>query len=125
MSTQINLIAQNKTARPVVAGVFNIVIGSFCVLGAIAIGTGALLFIHATGNTFGIMPAGAGVISLLICLPLIALGTLSIAGGICEVQRRMWGLALLGSIAAARISTVLGIVSIVLTAVSKNEFAQQ
>jgi hypothetical protein len=47
---------------------------------------------------------------------------LALVGGIFAVQRKMWGWALAGSIATALMSNVLGVVSIVLVAVSKPEF---
>jgi hypothetical protein len=123
MSTQINPTVINRTAKPVVAGIFNIVIGSFSILGALMIGIGALLFLPAGGNMFGGLPFNSEIIALLVPVPLIALGVLSIFGGICELQRRMWGWALAGSIAAACVSTAFGIASIVLTSISKREFA--
>jgi len=113
-----------KTAKPIVAGVFNIVVGAFCILGALSMGIGALFFIPVSGDMFGRIPFGAGLIFLLAAIPLIVLGVISIIGGIYNLQRRMWGWALAGSITTAITSNVLGIVSIVLTAISKNEFTQ-
>jgi hypothetical protein len=49
-------------------------------------------------------------------------GILAIVGGIYALQRKIWGLALAGSIAAFFPSWILGIAAIVLTALSKNEF---
>ena len=48
---------------------------------------------------------------------------LAIVGGIYALQRKIWGLALAGSIAAFFTpSWVLGVAAIVFTALSKNEF---
>jgi hypothetical protein len=58
-------------------------------------------------------------------MPAIAVGVLAVVGGIFAMQRRRWGWALVGSMAAAVIFHVLGIASIVLVAVSKNEFADR
>ncbi len=123
MSAQFNQITHH-TAKPVVAGIFNLIIGSGCVICALAIGLGALIFIPASGDLFGHIPLAAGFIVVIIAIPFLALGVLSIVGGIYSLQRRMWGWALAGSIAAAFLSTVFGIASIILTAVSRDEFAQ-
>jgi hypothetical protein len=48
---------------------------------------------------------------------------LAIAGGIFAIQRKRWGWALAGSIAAAINPLPLGIVAIVLVILSKNEFS--
>jgi hypothetical protein len=123
MSQQIDLVVR-PTAKPVVAGVFNIIIGGFCVLGALIMGIGALVFISAGGNMFGGIPVYAGFGILLIAILVIALGALSVIGGVMSLQRRTWGWALAGSIAAAFISTLFGLASIILIAISKDEFAK-
>ena len=110
MSAPINSIP-HQTARPVAAGIFNIVIGAFCVIGALVIALAALLFIPAGGNMIGNMPVYAGFGILLLVILIISLGALSIVSGIFSLQRRMWGWVLVGSIAAAFISTVFGIAS--------------
>jgi hypothetical protein len=110
-----------------VAGIFNIVIGSFCVLSALIIGFGLLLFLPVGRNVMGNVqvPAGLSVFTIIfITIPFIILGALSIVGGVYNLQRRMWGWALAGSITTAIISTMFGVASIVLTAISKDEFAR-
>lgn len=63
-----------------------------------------------------------------IAVPLAVFSILSIVGGIYVVQRKIWGLALAGSIAAIFASIPLlgglpvGITGTILTALSKNEF---
>jgi len=47
---------------------------------------------------------------------------LPLIGGIYAVQRRKWGLALAGSIAAIFGSTPLGIAAAIFTALAKDEF---
>ena len=123
MSQQINL-AVRPTAKPVVAGIINIIIGGFCVLGALIIGIGALVLIPAGGNMFGGIPVYAGFGILIIAILVIALGALSVIGGVMSLQRHAWGWALAGSIAAAFISTLFGLTSIILIAISKDEFAK-
>jgi hypothetical protein len=107
------------TARPVVAGVFNILVGgaSLLVLGGLGIAGFA-------GLASGGLPF-FGLLLPLIGLPAIAVGGLAVAGGVFALQRKRWGWALAGSIAAAVIFHLLGIAAIVLIAVSKDEFTDE
>jgi hypothetical protein len=119
MSTD-NYCPAKKTAMPVVAGIFNIVIGSFCLLGVLI-----LAIVTAVAAPFaGGLAIAPGLFVTLIAIPVLAIGVISLLGGIYGVQRRLWGWALAGSITTTLVSNVFGIVAIVLTAVSKNEFAQ-
>jgi hypothetical protein len=118
MSTQISPVI-NKTAKPVVAGVFNIIVGAGCLLGVLGIIIAALVVAPFSLD----IPFNMGFMFVLIAIPLAALGVISIIGGIYDLQRKMWGWALAGSITTAIASNALGIVAIVLTALSKNEFA--
>jgi hypothetical protein len=52
----------------------------------------------------------------------IILAILSLVGGIFALQRKMWGLALAGSIGAFLTAIILGIPAIILIALSKKEF---
>lgn len=108
MSTENNPQVR-KTAMPVVAGIFNIVIGSFCILGVLILTIVAIIALPFIA---------------LIAIPALAIGIISLLGGIYGVQRRFWGWALAGSITTTLVSNVFGIAAIVLTAVSKNEFVQ-
>jgi uncharacterized BrkB/YihY/UPF0761 family membrane protein len=117
MSAQVYPVTQ-KTAKPIVAGVFNILIGSFCMLGVLGLGIAAAVVVPVTNE----VPFSLPVLLIIIAMPLAILGILAIIGGVFELQRKMWGWALAGSIAAACASTALGIAAIVLTAVSRDEF---
>ena len=117
-----------KTWKPTTAGILNIISGA---VGLIAV---AGLFI-AIGITGGFYISGTEHIpefvpSLLtgIAVPLAICSILSLVGGIFAVQRKIWGLALAGSISAIFASIPLlgglpiGITATILTALSKNEF---
>jgi hypothetical protein len=117
MSAQV-ITPTPRTAKPIVAGVFDIVVGSICILGVLVLLVLGFVVTVDTGD-FVFNP---GFIFWLIALPLAALGVISIVGGVFSLQRKMWGWALAGSITTACMSTVLGVASIVLTAVSKDEF---
>jgi hypothetical protein len=110
------LTAQERpTAKPVVAGIFSIVIGGGALLGLSIVGILALV----VGSIA--LPV-VGLVLAIIGIPVLAVPALALIGGVYAVQRRSWGWALAGSIAAALMSNVLGVASIVLVAVSKNEF---
>jgi len=117
-------MAGKKTWMPTAAGILDIIAGSFVLLG------GFILLIFGTVGS-SIMPyfmpqmppVTAVVIFSSIAVPLILIAILAIVGGIYALQRKIWGLALAGSIAAFfSPSWVLGVAAIVFTALSKNEF---
>lgn len=58
-----------------------------------------------------------GIISLVF-------GIISLVGGIQAIRRKVWGLALAGSILAIPASAVLGILSIIFVSIGKQEFGQ-
>ena len=118
-----------KTGKPIAGGVINIVAGSLNILGFIGViiamavyptywtvsngyWAGSELWVDTFMLTFLWI---AAVVSLI-------LGVLPIIGGIYALQRKKWGLALAGSIAAIFGFTPLGIAATVLVAISKDEF---
>jgi len=109
--------AEKKTWMPTVAGILDIVAGGLSL---------SVLFLFAIGPMI-LMPLKAGTfafdLSLLpMIIPGIAIEALAIAGGIFAIQRRKWGWALAGSIAAAIMPAPLGITAIILLVLSRNEF---
>ena len=117
-----------KTWKPTLAGVLEIVSGA---VGLVAV-IGISIAIRVTENFYipGIENIPRFVPSLLtaITVPLVVFSLLSLAGGICALQRKLWGLALAGSISAIFCSIPLlgglpiGITATVLIAISKKEF---
>jgi hypothetical protein len=108
-------------------GILSIVSGT---LGLIAIA-----FLITFGATFGsdiardvlkslgFWQAGLPLkIIVFIAIPLIIINALAIIGGIYAIQRRVWGLALAGSICAILPSRLLGVPAIILIALSRKEF---
>ncbi len=110
-------MADNKTWMPTTAGILDIVSGGF---GLIC----ALMFIFMGGVMRFVpdVPTYLWPIFMALSVPLAIVGILAIVGGIYALQRKVWGLALAGSIAAFFPSWLLGIAAIVFTALSKNEF---
>lgn len=111
-----------KTWKPTAAGILDIISGACGLIG--------FLFLIVAAVASGLIPEMAGVplelvrgILIAVSIPMAIVSILALVGGIYALQRKVWGLALAGSIAAFVISAVLGIVAIILTAISKNEFA--
>ena len=120
-----------KTWKPVVAGVLNIVAGAFSILGFIGVIIGIIVFVPFFLSVgpgpvpeFGhwLVPGFIETILLIAAVFLLIVGILPIVGGIYALQRKKWGLALAGSIVATIGSAPLGIAATVFTALSKGEF---
>ena len=117
-----------KTWKPLVGGIIAITAGVFDLLAtlgltiAIAVlGTSELVVTEA--DIYPLTIAGLNAILGTIAVYLAIAGIFAIVGGIFSLQRKLWGLALAGSIAAVLPFWVFGITSIVFTAISKEEFA--
>ncbi len=112
-----------KTKKPTVAGIFNIITGALGILGAVSTFVGFGVVTGALGIPTGPIPGfvpgivlGTGIFTLIIAV-------LALIGGIFAVQRKRWGWALAGSIAAIFVFFFLGVPAVILAAISKNEFA--
>lgn len=102
-----------KTWKPTVAGILAIIAGALEVI----IG---LLFAAGVGILGGIF--GMGWLSVIFA-PLIIFGIIAIVGGIYALRRRIWGLALAGSICAlVGPWFILGVLAIIFVILGKGEF---
>jgi hypothetical protein len=117
-------MAKKKTWMPTTAGILDIVAGGLGIIAGMM-----LLIFGAIGSSFmpyfapQLPPAAVAAIFSSIAVPLILIAILAIVGGIYALKRKIWGLALAGSIAAFfNPWWYLGIAAIVFTALSKNEF---
>ena len=110
-------MAGKKTWMPTAAGILDIVAGSFGLITS-------LMFVFMGGIMRAVpdMPPFMGPVFMGMSGPFAILSILAIVGGIYALQRKIWGLALAGSIAAFFPSWPLGVAAIVFTALSKNEF---
>ena len=70
-----------------------------------------------------VIPEFVPGIVLGTAIPSLLIAVLALVGGIFAVQRKRWGWALAGSIAAIFSFILLGIPAVILIAISKNEFA--
>jgi len=125
-----------KTYKPTVAGILNIVAGVFSLLGSIGVIVGIMalghFMIYSGPGPVPVPDFGScspqfvyGFIQPIMWIAVVFLlivGILPIIGGIYALQRKKWGLALTGSIAAIFGSLPLGIAATVFTAISKDEF---
>jgi hypothetical protein len=116
-----------KTWKPTVAGILSIVAGAGGVIVWSLIILGVFIFFIAASSGGGVnLPILQSklipVWVAILAIPFMALSILAIVGGVFALSRKIWGLALAGSIGALFCSTVLGIVAIIFTVLSKDEF---
>ena len=105
-----------KTWKSTTAGILSIIAGAMQTIGGIIVTVvgGAI----ARLPTVPIMPQIFGIIAT----PIIILGIVAIVGGVYALKRRIWGLALAGSICALIGPWFLGIPAIIFVAMAKDEF---
>jgi hypothetical protein len=110
------------TAKPVVAGIFNIITGSLGLLVSFSL----FLLVFVSGFDFehylGIFPEFITALAVFIASVMLVLALLVLISGIYALERRYWGLSLAGSVVAALTGGALGIAALVLIALSKDEF---
>ena len=110
-------MAKKKTWMPMTAGILDIVAGGFGLIGALA-----FVFVGGIMRFLPDVPPFLWPIFTAFAVPFAIVAILAIVGGVYALRRKIWGLALAGSIAAFFSSWVLGIAAIVFTSLSKNEF---
>jgi len=109
-----------KTWKPTTAGILSIIAGVLELLTGIGLAVGLGLL----GSLAGVIPGFPGGVLALIGIPWIILGIVAIIGGVYALRRRIWGLALTGSICALfhPLTWFLGIAAIIFVAMGKREF---
>ena len=115
-----------QTSKSTVAGVLDIVAGISGLVGGIPLLALALV----GGGLLGTLPPpevrSLAFIPLALFLPLAILcflsGIIAIAGGIAAFNRRRWGFAMAGSIAAVFGFFPVGIAAVVFTILAEPEF---
>jgi len=120
-----------RTWMPRTAGILNIVSGAFVLIGGITtatiLGTPMAIsvsryYMYSVGSSDGITPSVITMVISILAAVLIIAGIVSLLGGIYALKRRIWGLALAGSIFTFFPLPPLGIPAIIFTALSKNKF---
>jgi len=113
-----------KTWMPTVAGILDIVAGTVSFIGLIfvLVGISVLAYTRGIDPLIGIPETLILSIAVIFAIFAVIADILAIVGGIYALQKKKWGLALAGSIAAFFASILLGTAAIVFTVMSKNEF---
>ena len=109
-------LSTERSWKPTTAGILTLIAGALNVI----VGILLIAVIEAVGFYTGFLGLGA------IGAPLIVIGVVSIVGGLFALQRKTWGIALTGAICALIPPPViiLGILSIIFLALSRQEFPQ-
>ncbi|MDY7018604.1 MAG: hypothetical protein SU899_00795 [Chloroflexota bacterium] len=106
-----------RTWKPTTAGILSIIAGAIQAIGGIVVGV-------IGGNVAGLASVpGLGHVFGAIAIPLIIIGIVAIVGGVYALKRRLWGLALAGSICALIGPWLLGLLAIIFVAMGKKEFS--
>ena len=101
----------------ILAGVINLLTTFLLLISAFAVqGMAAFLAIPLW------LPINASAVLLFVGFPFLVCGVLSLIGGVYALQRKNWGLALTGAITSFFPYCILGLVAVVLIAISKDEF---
>ena len=108
-----------KTAKPMIAGIPAIAAGGFKLLGLLGLIVASLLIPASQGPSLAV---NAVTLLLIIAILLAILGVLAVVGGIYALQRKKYSLAFTGAITAFLPFSLLGLGSIILLALSKDEF---
>jgi len=114
--------AKPKTMKTMIAGILLILAG------IISIAFWALVFTDPLVLGFAAMIPGVTAIIIVCGAIAIILSLLTLLGGVMAFRRKMWGLALLGSILGLftfgffGISSLLSFIALILVAISRNEF---
>ena len=107
-----------ETNKPTVAGILDIVSGVLTLLFCICL----IIAVYVLGSGIPGVPAFAQGVVGGLAAPTLIIGILALVGGVYALQRKMWGWALAGSIAAILACLPLGIAATVLLTQSKYEF---
>jgi hypothetical protein len=112
-----------STWMPKIAGILNIIAGAIGIFGCILIAI-FFNFVNNNQNNPELFEFGLGnswVLTLFTAF--IIINVLAIAGGILAVKKKLWAMALTGSICAllSLWAGVLGIASIIFLILSRNE----
>ena len=103
-----------KTWKPTTAGTLNIISGCFGIVGGV--------YIANVGGLDWNLPALVVAIVGVVGISRIVLGVIALIGGIFARRRKLWELALAGSITSILCAPPLGILSTIFVSMSKKEF---
>jgi len=105
-------IAKPQTAKPVIGGILILIAG----LGDLVMG----LWLAVVGTAFMTIPFFPTGMLMTCAIIWIILGLIAMIGGIFAIKREKFGLAIIGGVLT--IYTLLGLIGLILVALSKDEF---
>ena len=118
--------------KPFTAGILNIISGVFCIIGAIVMVSmlakpaiaepWASYAKYSMGLGGALTEASIDVFIAVLAIALMVPGVIIFLGGIFAIRRRIWILAMVGAIFAFIYLPPLGILAIILLALSKSAF---
>lgn len=117
-----------QTSKATVAGILDMVAGISGLVGGIPL----LLLALVGSGVLGTLPdpevRPLAILPMALFMPLALLcfssGIIAIAGGIAAFNRRRWGLAVAGSIAAVFSFFPIGIAAVIFTVLAESEFVK-
>jgi hypothetical protein len=114
----------DKTWMPTVAGILSVIAGAFSFLGSIFIGIAVAIFFSSSYDGLNGQNYSAVAAWIVLFVPYFTISIVAVVGGVYALKRRVWGLALAGSICALLTMWAwpLGVAAIVFIALSRNEF---
>jgi hypothetical protein len=115
-----------ESNKATIAGILDITAGLFSLLGGIPL----LMLAFGGAAVLGVVPEPEAnqlaFLPLVVFLPLALLcfivGMVAVVGGVSALNRRRWGLAVVGSIAAIFAFFPVGIAAVVFTILAEPEF---
>jgi hypothetical protein len=117
--------------RSQLAGILSIVSGAIGVLMGISFVLILLFMGNLINSIEGGEPVPEGFFNIIFAMYsiigfiFVAIGALSIIGGIFSIQRKNWGLSLAGAIAASLSFYYCGIIAVIFVCLGKEEFDKQ
>lgn len=110
------------TWKPTVAGILNLFSGVFAFISFVGLVIGSIVTSNPAVFQGNIPPVNVSLICLILAIAYVPISGLCIVGGIYDLQRKKWTLSLIGSVVAIFSTWIIGILSTVFTALSKEEF---
>lgn len=113
----------DKTWMPVTGGILNIICGAADIIaGIVMITMGAVSPTLTQMAQANLPPYVLMIIFIVVGVFALILGILALVGGIYAIRRKVWGMALAGSIISLFIIWPLAVASIIFIALSRKEF---
>jgi hypothetical protein len=113
-----------KTWKPLTAGILDIIWGICGLLGVLVVIFFAVLFVlnPELDKPAASEPFGMAALFWIVAAFYFVFSAFSVVGGIFNILRKCWPLALIGSVSTFAVVFMIAAVSIAFTAMSKDEF---